>query len=161
MKAWLPWSIAVVGTIVLTAVVVHFSSVQAKREAAASLRSNHGYAVAMATAADFLGEPVNAVPTTPDHLAIGVEEAQAGVRAQLRDGDSARWGAIWTVDGWNYCGFVNGKNAYGAYAGFKPFRAVGDQAEISPPAETWNKYCRGGDPKIALEGRPGPGDKPA
>jgi hypothetical protein len=161
MKAWLPLGVAVVATVVLAVVVSQAASVQGKREAAASLRLNHGYAVAMATSADFLGEPVKAVPTTPDHLAIGVEEAQAGVRAQMRDGESARWGAIWTVDGWNYCGFVNGKNAYGAYAGFKPFRAVGDQAEISPSAETWNRYCRGLDPKIALDGRPGPADKPA
>lgn len=124
-------------------------------------KSEHSYAVVMAMSADQLGEPVTPVPTAPHNLAIGVAEAQAGVRARLRDAEAARWGAIWTVDGWNYCGFVNSKNAYGAYAGFKPFRAFGTQAEISPSAESWNKYCRGADPKIALEGSPGPADKPA
>lgn len=161
MKAWLPLGVAVVGTVVAGVVIDRAASHQRASETAAQVRSEHRYAVLMAEAAETLGDPVKAVPTSPDHLALGVEQAQAGVRAQLRDGESARWGAIWTVDGWNYCGFVNGKNAYGAYAGFKPFRAVGDRAEISPPAETWNKYCRGADPKIALEGRPGPGDKPA
>lgn len=127
-----------------------------------SLRiGQHNTAVALASAADYLGDPIDPVPTEPHDLAIGVENAQAGVRAQLRDGDSARWGAIWTVDGWNYCGFVNGKNAYGAYSGFKPFRAVNTRAEIEPSAETWKKYCVGPNPKIALEGTPSPGNPPA
>lgn len=47
------------------------------------------------------------------------------VGAQLLDEMSAqyRWPS-YSPDGVSYCGFVNGKNAYGGYAGFRPFYII-------------------------------------
>jgi len=56
----------------------------------------------------------------------GVIEAAVG--EQLRDAESARF--RWPLasaepDEIGYCGFVNAKNVYGAYVGFRPFYILG------------------------------------
>lgn len=60
-----------------------------------------------------------AAPITPAEKAA-ITKAFGGV---LRDGVSARWRWLPPAEGnvITYCGFVNSKNAYGAYVGFQPF----------------------------------------
>jgi hypothetical protein len=70
------------------------------------------------------------------------EAAEAGIRARLRDPDSAkfRWESgfapgRWTlVDGypWGYaaCGFVNARNAYGGYVGETAFAVVIENGQV-------------------------------
>lgn len=55
-----------------------------------------------------------------DRPLFGEHEAVAAVASQLRDPSSAEFRNV--VDGTlATCGEVNGKNAFGAYVGFKPF----------------------------------------
>lgn len=59
-------------------------------------------------------------------------EIKAGLEAQLKDGQSAR--IIWQPqhDQRIYCGFVNAKNSFGAYAGYRLFYIMpGPKAEVS------------------------------
>ncbi len=60
-----------------------------------------------------------AAPLTPAEKAA-VSQSLSGI---LLDAESARWRWLSPTEG-NvilYCGFVNAKNSYGAYSGFRPF----------------------------------------
>lgn len=61
------------------------------------------------------------VPLTALHK----QQISAAVKAKLKDPDSAqfRWPA--PKEWGSYCGWVNAKNSYGGYTGFKPFYVVG------------------------------------
>lgn len=55
-----------------------------------------------------------------------VEQRRAHAVQQMRDPESVQFRAErLTGDGW-LCGEMNGKNAYGAYTGFKRFMAMGE-----------------------------------
>lgn len=65
-------------------------------------------------------------PSTPVKLsASDVKNIQSSMRAQMKDPDSTRFGAISGAryaDGDLYvCGWVNGKNSYGGYTGMMPY----------------------------------------
>lgn len=47
-------------------------------------------------------------------------EAKQAVAAEMRDPDAAQFRSIWSSSN-GVCGEVNGKNAFGAYVGFRPF----------------------------------------
>lgn len=51
------------------------------------------------------------------------QRAKEAVQAQMRDPTNLIWGDIWTPDLIMICGTVNGRNAYGAYAGDEVFYA--------------------------------------
>ena len=134
-----------------------YSAVQeGAREEEAMRRSDHSYAVAMASADAFLKKTRPFIQIAPYDLKIGAEEAKAGVMAKLRDSESARWGEIWTVDGWHYCGTVNAKNAFGAYPGFQRFVAVSTDADLDVTDADWKAACSGGDIKLAQAAEPAP-----
>jgi peptidoglycan hydrolase-like protein with peptidoglycan-binding domain len=63
-----------------------------------------------------------------------LERIRVGVGAALKDPESARIRNVKRVTAADnstfICGEVNGKNSYGAYAGFVPFRSFGDEAGI-------------------------------
>ena len=53
------------------------------------------------------------------------DAVEASIKDRLFDGDSARWRWPERIEGQDfYCGFVNAKNSYGAYTGFKPFMVM-------------------------------------
>jgi hypothetical protein len=64
---------------------------------------------------------VSPVNLTPAQIAI----IQAGVRAKLKDPDSARFGIIRAGANASgqimVCGMINAKNSYGGYSGMSPF----------------------------------------
>lgn len=51
-------------------------------------------------------------------------QVKSNVAQQLRDPTDPIWGEIWTPDLVTICGTVNGRNAYGAYAGSELFYAT-------------------------------------
>lgn len=63
------------------------------------------------------------------------DDAKAAITKQvgsvLLDGESARWRWVDYEFGKSrsYCAWVNGKNAYGAYTGFKPFIVTMDKGD--------------------------------
>ena len=64
------------------------------------------------------------------------------VRGELKDGESARFKGVKPLskDG-NYCGFVNSKNSFGAYAGFSVFYVYGTKVIIIPPEQSNPDLC--------------------
>ena len=60
-----------------------------------------------------------------------ISAAEKSVAEQLRDPASAQFRNSRIKDGW-VCGEVNGKNAYGAYAGFQRFVAGADVVSLEP-----------------------------
>jgi len=62
-------------------------------------------------------------------------KAEKAVAAQLRDPDSAKFTDV-VVNGSQVCGRVNGKNAFGAYAGAQKFVWHSGDAQIANPDAT-------------------------
>ena len=77
---------------------------------------------AVTSSAAQMDDAPNAPPSAASRKAI-----MAAVGDKLLDGESARY--RWPIEPdtphLGYCGFVNAKNSYGAYIGFKPFYALG------------------------------------
>ncbi|WP_333896234.1 hypothetical protein [Brevundimonas aurantiaca] len=74
------------------------------------------------------GETVNrsellALPGLEKALDQRARKVKANVAQQLRDPTDPIWGDMWTPDLITTCGTVNGRNAYGAYAGQALFYA--------------------------------------
>jgi hypothetical protein len=69
-----------------------------------------------------MADTPNAPPSAASRKAI-----MAAVGDKLLDGESARyrWPNEPVKPHAGYCGFVNAKNSYGAYTGFKPFEILG------------------------------------
>ncbi len=86
--------------------------------------------------------------TTQHNVVIASRD---GVRARLRDPDSAEFRNVGFYSGGEspaVCGEVNAKNAFGGYTGYERFIALGEQtaflASDAAPAEfadAWNKLC--------------------
>lgn len=64
-----------------------------------------------------------AMPGLEAALVERAEWAKESARRQLRDPTDPIWGTIWTPDLITICGAVNGRNAFGAYAGDEVFYA--------------------------------------
>lgn len=74
-----------------------------------------------------------------------------GVRARLRDPDSAEFRNVGYFSGGEapaVCGEVNAKNAFSAYTGFERFMAMGEETvflqsdtALAEFADAWNKLC--------------------
>lgn len=62
-----------------------------------------------------------------------IAEAQERTAETLRDPDSARFSQVRVTRPGVVCGQVNGKNAFGAYAGAEPFVYIGLVAEKRQP----------------------------
>lgn len=64
------------------------------------------------------------------------------VRRLMRDPDSVRFGEHWT-SGEYRCGYVNAKNGYGGYVGYKPYLVAGSYAEVfDAQTERWESRCK-------------------
>ncbi|MCW5759247.1 MAG: hypothetical protein KIS90_05725 [Phenylobacterium sp.] len=79
-----------------------------------------------------------------------LHQAKRVVAAQLRDPDAAKFRSVRRV-GDHVCGEFNGKNAFGAYAGFKRFivderEGVVSEPELSPVARGFREAVRGVSP---------------
>lgn len=64
-----------------------------------------------------------AMPGLKAALKQRARKVKANAAQQLRDPTDPIWGDIWTPDLVTICGTVNGRNAYGAYAGPTQFYA--------------------------------------
>lgn len=65
---------------------------------------------------------------------VAIEKAKDVVKNNLKDPDSAKFKDVEIKsykDGKLICGYVNAKNSYGGYNGFKPFAASPTQAIIA------------------------------
>lgn len=60
-----------------------------------------------------------------------IEGAQKAAAAELRDPSSAQFRNVRTT-GYFVCGEINGKNGFGAYAGFVRFYGTKDFAKVDP-----------------------------
>ena len=73
------------------------------------------------------GSAENPVKKKPPLITVAEKAAiRAEFRKTLTDPESARfrWLARKSPDGNTYCGFINAKNRFGGYVGFKPYIAV-------------------------------------
>lgn len=77
----------------------------------------------------FIASPLAAQKTVPASPSLK-QAVSALLAKELKDGMSAqyRWPDLVTESA-VYCGFVNAKNSYGAYIGFKPFMVVGAEGK--------------------------------
>ena len=75
------------------------------------------------------------------------EQAHERVRDILKDPESARFRSEFKGKDDSVCGFVNAKNSYGGYDGFKPFIVERDRVQIqsSNPKEWWKMDSRWND----------------
>lgn len=80
-------------------------------------------------------------PTAEEEL---IADAKAAVAATLKDPDSAKFRAVVAdVDNKLVCGEVNGKNSYGAYAGYSAFFSDQGYAQIAEPGGIlWDHYVK-------------------
>lgn len=92
--------------------------------------------------------PTNApVPIDPHahEKGIAAEAAKLEVPKFMKDPDSARFGQVWGMSTNIACGYVNGKNSFGAMTGEQRFIFAEGQAEFedhsSRFAKQWNTLC--------------------
>lgn len=79
-----------------------------------------------------------AVKTDP-----GIAQAIRLVRAELKDGPSARFEGVKALEKkGSYCGRVNAKNGYGGYTGFEVFYVHGSQVILLPSEASTLELCR-------------------
>lgn len=65
-----------------------------------------------------------------------IEAAQAKLSMKMKDPESTRYvDVVISEKGGLVCGWVNAKNSYGAYVGFKPFYVMGALAEVRDDEE--------------------------
>lgn len=78
----------------------------------------------------------------PDELAK--HKAKSAASASLLDPDSAKFRSV-RIAGNNVCGEINGKNAFGAYVGFKRFAYLSKTISVIDDggfnSELIDKYC--------------------
>jgi hypothetical protein len=96
------------------------------------------------------GQPAATKPTIdidPDRAAKDMTAALArqAVPSALKDPSSAEFGDVWGMSAKVACGYINGKNSFGAMAGKTRFIYDGGrvlfQENGTPFARTWNKLC--------------------
>jgi len=60
-----------------------------------------------------------------------ISDAKAAIAMKMKDPESARFaGVVVSPKGSTVCGWVNAKNSYGGYVGYKPFYVMGRFAEV-------------------------------
>ncbi len=102
---------------------------------------NADLALTLAAGEARYGKPVDqsellALPGLEAALDERGRRVKASARQQLRDPTDPIWGEIWTPDLLTICGTVNGRNAYGAYAGNEMFYATdGETARLAGSAQ--------------------------
>lgn len=72
--------------------------------------------------------------------------ARSMIRVAAKDADSLKFRNEFTAQAGIYCGEVNGKNSFGAYAGFKRFIANGktvlmDDETTKDFGQAWSEFC--------------------
>lgn len=80
----------------------------------------------------FVGTPSLAEPL-PEAARVAVIKS---LKDQMLDGETARWRWPDQIPGDWYCGFVNAKNRFGAYVGFRPYMTMlmqGSKGWVSAP----------------------------
>jgi hypothetical protein len=90
-----------------------------------------------------------AKPTKPDPIALAHEAA----KDSLKDPDSARFRGDFVGKDGAVCGFVNAKNSYGGYDGFKRYIVTSDSVMIDG-GESWRIDSRWYDFCAEFEPRP-------
>lgn len=76
-----------------------------------------------------------------DHI---IEQAKTVVASKMKDPDSARFTDVsLQAKGNMVCGWVNAKNSFGGYVGFRPFVAAGDYVEIRDDEDAGTLNNRG------------------
>ncbi|MBB6054453.1 MAG: hypothetical protein EOM46_21465 [Gammaproteobacteria bacterium] len=72
-------------------------------------------------------------------------KSERSVKSQLKDPDSAKFGAFYVSTSGAGCGVVNAKNSFGGYSGEKRFVSDGKIAIIEDSdtsfKEAWKKFC--------------------
>lgn len=81
-----------------------------------------------------------------------MHEGEAAVREKLKDGPAAKFKNVYFCRGSKgvpmSCGYVNGKNSFGAYGGFQRFISAGKpeltylETEVSDFSGVWRMFCR-------------------
>lgn len=107
--------------------------------------------------------PTHEVSAAEQHALNLVEDAKHAVVGQLKDPDSAQWGAFWTPDGQSVCGYVNAKNSLGGFAGSRLFVALNRSTAVidgdAEGAAAFAKYitaCKAGSKELLASGQPSP-----
>ena len=60
-----------------------------------------------------------------------IADAKAAIAMKMKDPESARFaGVVASPKGGTVCGWVNAKNSYGGYVGYKPFYVMGRFADV-------------------------------
>jgi len=79
---------------------------------------------------------------------VKISTMEETVKTKLKDGDSAKFKDVQYVaknKGGAVCGYVNSKNGFGAYTGYKSFVGVGKVVFFEDEADdfykVWNKLC--------------------
>jgi hypothetical protein len=108
------------------------------------------------------GKPIDrsellALPGLESALDQRGRQVKASAGQQLRDPTDPIWGEVWTPDLVTICGTVNGRNAYGAYAGSEVFYSTdGETAHLagSPQFKASEaQACQNRtDPRLILRG---------
>lgn len=86
---------------------------------------------------------------TKEELAVmNIDYVEKSLRATLKDGDSAKFKNVTYVKNKNgsaVCGYVNAKNSFGGYTGYKKFvgagKAVFLENQVKDFHNVWNKLC--------------------
>lgn len=98
---------------------------------------------------------VGVAQAAPSNVAIN--NAKAAVRAQLKDGHSARFSNIITIGDNGKCvsGLVNAKNSFGAYSGDVRFTSMSHEAILDDGEVGFNvstmKFCYRSMEKFTIE----------
>ena len=80
----------------------------------------------------------------PGTEAADIEQAKAKAARDLRDPESAQFRDVATSDDGTWvCGEINGKNAYGAYAGYQRFVVKGVYTAMRPDTDWTAEGVRG------------------
>lgn len=108
----------------LATLAIASCSDQPSKTDVAAANTNLSYAaIELAEDRPFNRAELVGLPGLEEALIERAERAKDSARAQLRDPTNVIWGDIWTPDLIMICGTVNGRNAYGAYAGDEVFYA--------------------------------------
>jgi len=86
---------------------------------------------------------------TKEELAVmNIDYVEKALRQTLKDGDSAKFKNVTYIKNKNgsaVCGYVNAKNSFGAYIGYKMFvgagKAVFLENQVKDFHNIWNKLC--------------------
>lgn len=129
----------------------------------AAIANTARYELTMARSNAAMGKEVDRerlakTPGIEGALREAAEDVKRSVALQLRDPTDPLWGDIWTTDYITICGSVNGRNAYGAYAGDEMFYAPDGMIGRLPGHPAYRakdlQMCFGGGHRVILSRQP-------